>query len=43
MGKIYSVFDKYCILDIIVGFIFGFYTAIHHNDSQLWVIARYLL
>ena len=39
MGKIYSVFDKYCILDIIVGFIVGFYIAIHHNDSQLWVTA----
>ena len=39
MGKIYRIFDKYCIIDIIVGFIFGFYMAVHHNDSQLWVIA----
>ncbi|MBR0271235.1 MAG: hypothetical protein IJQ68_04490 [Methanobrevibacter sp.] len=38
MGKIYSVFDKYCIIDIIVGFIAGFYMAVHHNDSQLWVM-----
>ena len=39
MGKIYDAFDKYCILDIIIGFIFGIYLAVNHNDAHIWLIA----
>lgn len=39
MGRIYRVFDKFCILDIVFGFLFGLYLSIHHNDSDLWILA----
>ena len=39
MGRIYNVFDKFCILDIIFGFLFGLYLAIYHDDSNLWMMA----
>lgn len=39
MGRIYDAFDRYCILDIIVGFVFGIYLAINHNDAHLWLVA----
>lgn len=39
MGRIYRVFDKFCIFDIICGFLFGLYLSIHHNDSNLWMVA----
>ena len=39
MSKVYQIFDKYCILDIIFGFALGFYLAIYHNDANLWFLA----
>ncbi len=39
MGRIYNVFDKFCILDIVCGFLFGLYLAIYHDNSQLWEIS----
>lgn len=39
MSKVYQVFDKYCVIDIIFGFLLGFYLAIYHNDSHLWFLA----
>lgn len=39
MSKVYQVFDKYCVIDIIFGFLLGFYLAIHHNDAHLWFVA----
>ena len=39
MSKVYQVFDKYCVIDIIFGFLLGFYLAIYHNDSELWFLA----
>lgn len=39
LGRIYSVFDKFSIINIVVGFILGFYLAINHDDSNLWFVA----
>lgn len=43
MGLVYDVFDKYSIIDIIVGFALGYYLAIYHNDPNLWVIATIVI
>ena len=39
MGRIYTVFDKFSIINIIVGLTLGIYLAINHNDSNLWYTA----
>ncbi len=36
MTRVYDVFDKFSILNIIVGFALGFYLAFNHNSSNLW-------
>ena len=36
MGRVYYVFDKFSIIDILVGFILGFYLAFNHDSSNLW-------
>lgn len=36
MTRVYDVFDKFSILDIIIGFGLGFYLAFNHNSSNLW-------
>ena len=37
MGIIYDVFDKFSIINIIVGLGLGVYLALHNSDSDLWV------
>ena len=32
MGLVYDVFDRYSILDIIIGFALGYYLAVFHDD-----------
>ncbi len=39
MGHVYNVFDKFSILNIIIGFVLGVYLAVNHNDSNLWFTA----
>ena len=39
MGRIYDIFDKFSIINIIIGFALGFYLAVHHNDASLWYVA----
>lgn len=39
MGRVYNVFDKFSILDIIIGFVLGFYLAVNHNDVDMWFLA----
>ena len=39
MGRVYNVFDKFSIICIIVGFAFGLYLTINHNDSNMWINA----
>ena len=36
MGRVYQVFDKLSIVEIIIGFAFGFYLGVNHNSSNLW-------
>ncbi len=36
MTRVYDVFDKFSILNVIVGFALGFYLAFNHNSSNLW-------
>ena len=43
MGLVYDVFDKFSILDIIIGFALGYYLAVYHNDPNLWVIATIVI
>lgn len=43
MGRVYNVFDKFAIIDIIIGFVLGFYLAVHHNSSNLWYLAIQLI
>ena len=43
MGLVYDVFDKYSIINIIVGFALGFYLAIYHDDPNLWIIAAIVI
>ena len=38
MGRIYDVFDKFSIFNIIIGLILGIYLGFHHNDSELWLV-----
>ena len=39
MGRVYNVFDKFCILDIIFGLILGIYLAINHDNADLYLIS----
>lgn len=39
MGRVYTVFDKFSIICIIVGLALGLYMAIHNSDSELWMKA----
>lgn len=39
MGEVYNVFDKFSILNIIIGLALGIYLAVNHNDSNLWFTA----
>lgn len=39
MTRIYDAFDKFSIVDIIFGFLFGLYLAIFHDDPNLWFFA----
>lgn len=39
MTRIYDAFDKFSIVDIIFGFLFGLYLAIFHDDPNLWIFA----
>lgn len=43
MGRVYNVFDKFSILDIIIGFALGFYLAVNHNNSDMWFLAVQLV
>lgn len=43
MGRVYDVFDKFSIIDIIIGLILGFILAIHHDNSNLWLTAIQLV
>ncbi len=43
MGLVYDVFDKYSILDIIIGFALGYYLAVFHDDPNLWIIAAIVI
>ena len=43
MGLVYDVFDKYSIIDIIIGFALGFCLAVYHDDLHLWVIAAIVI
>lgn len=43
MGRVYNVFDKFSIIDIIIGFALGFYLATHNNGSNLWYVAIQLV
>ncbi|WP_407413613.1 hypothetical protein [Methanobrevibacter sp.] len=43
MGLVYDVFDKYSILDIIIGFALGYYLAVYHDDPNLWIIATIVI
>lgn len=36
MGRVYQVFDKLSIIEIIVGFALGFYLGVNHDSSNLW-------
>ncbi len=38
MGRVYNVFDKFAIIDIIIGFALGFYLAVNHDSSNLWFV-----
>lgn len=39
MTRIYDAFDKFSIVDIVFGFIFGLYLAVFHDDPDLWIFA----
>ena len=39
MTRVYEVFDKYCVVDIIFGLLLGVYLAINHNNQDLYLIA----
>lgn len=39
MTRVYEVFDKFCVVDIIFGLILGIYLAINHNNPDLYIIA----
>lgn len=43
MGLVYDVFDKFSIIDIIVGFALGYYLAVYHDNPNLWVIAAIVI
>ena len=43
MGLVYDVFDKYSIINIIVGFALGYYLAVFHDDPHVWVIAAIVI
>lgn len=36
MGRVYQIFDKFTMLNIIIGFALGFYLGFNHNSSNLW-------
>ncbi|MBQ2831526.1 hypothetical protein [Methanobrevibacter sp.] len=36
MTRVYDVFDKFSILNIIIGFALGIYLAFNHNSSNIW-------
>ena len=36
MTRVYEVFDKLAILNIIIGFALGFYLSFNHGSSNLW-------
>ena len=36
MTRVYDVFDKFSILNIIIGFALGVYLAFNHSSSNLW-------
>lgn len=39
MGQVYNVFDKFAVLNIIIGLVLGIYLGVNHNDSNLWYTA----
>lgn len=39
MGRVYQIFDKFTIINIIIGFALGFYLGLNHDSSNLWFIA----
>ena len=39
MTRVYDVFDKFSIVDIIFGFLLGLYLAVFHNNPDLWIHA----
>ena len=39
MTRVYDVFDKFSIVDIIFGFLLGIYLAVFHNNPDLWIHA----
>lgn len=39
MTRVYDVFDKFSILNIIIGFGLGIYLAFNHGSSNLWFVA----
>ena len=43
MGLVYDVFDRYSIINIIVGFALGYYLAVFHDDPNLWIIAAVVI
>ena len=43
MDRVYRVFDKYCVIDIIFGFILGIYVAIFHDTPDLYLISIQLV
>ena len=43
MGIVYDVFDRYSIINIIVGFALGYYLAVFHDDPNLWIIAAVVI
>lgn len=36
MGRVYNVFDKFSIIDIIVGLALGIYLETNQNSTNLW-------
>ena len=39
MTRVYDVFDKFSIVDIIFGFLLGIYLAFFHDNPNLWIHA----
>ena len=37
MGIIYDVFDKFSIINIVIGLLLGIYLAMNNSDSNLWI------